>query len=265
MNNLIKITDTESIGDSLSSVNLNYELLDNLITNIQFSAINYWIPIATFYESRKDFWKINALDTAKYFVNWQTTSTIFETNSAKWITPLIIWYPFLINLKDYQKNPNKITTDFKTWLDTKYPVLNDKGIPIYLQTQIMTVYAFTYGEDPTISQTIVQTDSTTCTTQDGKACASCSKTYHGGNVDCDNGDFSCGGTFKDQKCVSVSCSFDLDFPDANGKPVKSKSKYSQIHASLNVNYKNKYEESTIIALNFKVNNCGWEFSSILTT
>jgi len=263
MNNLITITDTDSIGDCLSSVNLNYELLDNLITNIQLSAINYWIPITTYYENRKNFWKTNALDVATYFSNWQTSSTIFETNSSKWITPLIIWYPFLINFKEYQKNPNKITTDFKTWLDIKYPVLDDKGNPNYLQTQVMTVYAFTYGEDPAVSHTYNLTDSTTCTTQDGLACASCSKTYHGGNVDCDNGDFSCGGTFSDQKCASVSCFFNLEFP--NGTATQSKSKYSQIHASLNVDYKNKYEESTIIALIFKVNNCSWEFSSILTT
>jgi hypothetical protein len=265
MNNLIKIKETDAIGDSLSSMNLNYELLDNLITNIQLSAINYWIPIATFYESRKDFWKINALDTAKYFVNWQNASTIFETNSAKWITPIITWYPFLVEFNLYKKNSNKIINDLKTWLDVKYPVVTDKGIPIYLQTQVMILYAFAYGEEQPLLQTYNLTDSTTCTTQDGKACASCSKTYHGGVVDCDNGDFWCGGTFTNQECANVSCFFNLDFPDPTGKTIQSKSKFTQIRASLNIDYKNKYEESTIIALVYKVNNCSWEFSSVLTT
>lgn len=264
MNKLTLIKESDSIGDSLNVMNYNYEVLDTLVSNIQFSAINYWVPMANYYENRKDFWKIAARDVAKNFVNWQTASTLFEVNSSKWITPLIVWYPNLIDVNLYKTKQPTATQMLKNWLVQNYPVLNTKGIPNYVENQIVIVYSFMYGQETPTSQTHILTDSTTCVTTDSKACAYCWKRYDkGGVVDCDNGDFYCSGTAEDNTCVDVPCFFTVDFPA--GSTSQSKSKVTQINASLTVDYKNKYEDTTIIAQIFTVDGCEWVYNSTLTT
>jgi hypothetical protein len=255
-NKIIQISNFDSIGDSLSAVNQNYNALDQLVSNIQFSAINYWIPMANYYEERKDFWKQQAKDVAKNIDNWRVGSTVFETNSSRWITPMVAWYPCLLEYEAIQKTPSLPIESFKNWLNSNYPVLASKNIPNYLDGQRCIVYAISYSQDTPTIQKYDLFDTTTCRTKDQTACASCSKSYRG-RASCDNGDFDCNGTNNGKVCQSMKCYFIGE----NGKQTPTKT--MSIHAAIEIDYENKYEATDLVVAVFVVKNCEWQFSSFL--
>lgn len=252
---IYNITSSQSIGNTLSGVNQNYDTLDLLLTNIQTSAINYWIPMAQIYEAKKQDWKAAAKEIKNNFPNWQRTSTTFEQNSSRWITPIIAWYPCLFDYSVIRINPAEAQEKTLTWINQKYPVLNKAGTPNYLEYQKMIVYSLNYSQDIPTKEVFELFDATRCTTSDQKVCAYCTKTYHGGGVNCNNGSFSCGGGTSCSVCDTVNCYFDNGLAEKN----------STIAASLTIEYQNKYEQPEINAFVYSIQNCEWVFESILAT
>jgi hypothetical protein len=209
--------------------------------------------MANFYEEKKDFWKQQAKDIAKNIDNWRSSSTVFETNSSRWITPMVAWYPCML---EYKKLPNLSVDIFKNWLDSNYPVSSSKNIPNYLDGQRCIVYAISYSQDISTIQKYDLIDSTTCTVKDETVCVSCSKNYSG-RVNCDNGDFDCSGSINGRVCKTQDCYFTL--PDGKQSNTKSMS----IHAAIEIDYENKYESTDLVVAVFVVKNCQWQFNSFL--
>jgi hypothetical protein len=252
---LYTITTGDSIGDSLSAINQNYLVLDNLLTNIQLSATNYWIPMADYYEQRKDYWKIAARKIKDNFPLWQIASSTFETNSARWITPVISWYPCIVDYNTAQQQPANLEKLLKNWLDFFHPIfVRNSPIPNYLDGQINIVYCFNYEQDIPTTQTYDLIDTTTCTTYDTTVCAYCARCYTGGAGPCG---VTCGGCTYCSSCIGQSCYF------YDGQP-STKTKKSSIQASLDIKYANKYESIILNAYVFKVVNCAWTFQTTLT-
>lgn len=252
-NTLFKLISSESIGNTLSSLNSNYETMDVILTNIQTSAINLWLPMMKIYESKKNDWKTAAKEIKNKFPEWEYASTTFEENSAKWLTPIISWYPCILEYKLTQQNPSEVQEKKISWLNTQFPILNKSGSPNYVETQKIIVYSLNYSQDIPTKEVFELFDGTMCTTSDQKVCSYCSKCYHGGGIQCNNGGFTCGGCSNCSVCETVDCFFD------NGLTEKS----SQIAASLTINYQNKYEQPEINAFVFKVEDCKWVFDSVL--
>ena len=254
-NTIFQITTSDSIGNTLSAINQNYENLDVMLTNIQTSAINYWIPMALVYEAKKQDWKKAAKEIKINFPNWSNTTTTFEENSSKWLTPLIVWYPCIFEYRLVQQNPAEAQTKVLSWINSNYPILSKIGKPNYVERQQMIVYSLNYAQDTPTKEILELIDGTTCKTKNQKICAYCSKCYHSGSVDCNNGGFTCGGCSNCSKCEDIDCYFDN----------KLKTKKSEIAASLTIEYQNKYEQPEINAFVFRVNDCEWVFDQILAT
>ncbi len=252
-NTIFQITTSDSIGNTLSSINQNYENLDVLLTNIQTSAINYWIPMATLYEAKKQEWKESAREIKVSFPTWVEATTNFEENSSKWLTPLIVWYPCIFEYSLIEQNPAEAQSRILSWINLNYPILSKSGKPNYIETQQMIVYSLNYSQDTPTKETLELMDGTLCTTSDQKICAHCSKCYYGGGVNCNNGGFTCGGCSACSKCETIDCYFDNNLQQ----------KSSQIAASITIEYENKYEQPEMNAFVFKVNNCEWQFQEIL--
>ncbi len=253
---LFSITTGDSIGDSLSAVNQNYLILDNLLTNIQLSAMNYWIPMADYYEQRKDYWKTAARKIKDNFPLWQTASTNFETYSAKWITPIITWYPCIVDYDIVSQRPDQLQQLMKNWLNFFHPIfVQNSPVPNYLDGQKIIVYCFNYEQDIPTKQLYELIDTTTCVTNDTTVCAYCSRCYRGGGGPCG---ISCSGCTNCSSCIGQPCYFYV------GQPT-TKTKKSTIQASLDIQYANKYESIVLNACVFKVFKCEWVFETFLTT
>jgi hypothetical protein len=250
---LYQITSAESIGDTLIPINNNYNVLDTLLFNIQTSALNYWIPMSEIYENRKTSWK-KATDAIKdNYDSWQSIASTFEYNSARWITPIVTWFQCFFNYDQVAVSPDLAEKQIFEWVNLNYPIITDGKNPNYTELQTLIVYALSYDRDKSIIQNYNLSDKTTCSTLDQKVCVYCTKCYHGGGVNCNNGGFTCGGCSRCSKCEEVEC-----FYKNNKKTMESR-----IGATLKVTYENKYEAEEMIAYIYKVENCKWVFDGIV--
>lgn len=252
-NTIFQITTAESIGNTLSSLNQNYETLDIILTNIQMSAINYWIPMAQIYSAKKEEWKTASKEIKNSFPVWEQASTVFESNSSKWITPLIVWYPCIFDYELVQKNPVEIQNRLLSWINLNYPIFSKNPKPNYTELQKIIIYSLNYSQDIPTKETYDLMDATLCTTKDQKVCAYCSKCYYGGSVNCSNGGFTCGNCSNCSKCEVMNCFFDNNLQE----------KSSTIASSVVIEYQNKYEQPEINAHVFTVIDCEWVFESLL--
>lgn len=253
-NTIFQITSSESIGNTLSAINQNYETLDVILTNIQLSAINYWIPFAQVYSAKQSEWKKASREIKNSFPIWEEASTTFESNSSKWITPLILWYPCIFDYTLVQNNPAEIQYRLLNWIDANYPIFSKTSAkPNYVEHQKIIIYSLNYSQDIPTKENFDLFDATLCTTTDQKVCAYCSKCYYGGSVNCSNGGFTCGNCSNCSTCQTMDCFFDN----------KLQEKSSTIAASIVIDYQNKYEQPEINAHVFTVIDCEWTFESIL--
>ena len=254
-NTLYSLTTADSIGNSLSSINENYLILDNLLTNIQLSATNYWIPMAKYYESRKDYWKIAARKIKDNFPLWEIATTNFESNSARWITPITTWYPCIVDYNIVTDRPDQFQILLKNWINFFHPIFSKNSpIPNYLDGQKLIVYCFNYEQSIPTEQTYSLIDTTTCVTNDSSVCAYCSRCYSGGGGPCG---VSCSGCTYCSSCTTQTCYYYAGNP-------QTKTKRSTIQADLDLYYENKYESVIINAAVFKVVRCEWTFETFLT-
>ena len=254
---LYMITTSSSIGNTLSALNENSHNLDELISSIQLSAQNFWIPMAQYYNERKEFLKEATKEIALNFPRWQTASTTFETNSAKWIMPITVFYPYTQELNIALYNPDVLKTRFKNWLDVYYPVFRKTSpLPYYVEGQMIVVYSFNLEDSPTINNGFSLGDSTVCTTAPVTVCAYCSQCFTS-YVPCQQGTFWCDGRGCSycHRCGSLSCNF---------SKTNATSKASYIRANMYVNLKNSHEKSEMNAYVFIVKDCQWVFERTLT-
>lgn len=243
------ITTASSIGDTLSSVNLNYFNLDEWITNIQLSAQNVWIPLMNFYKDINIDLKTNLSIGQTNKAKWDTLSTVVETNSAKWIEPLVVVYPNVLTINDLNSD-NSIKTikynEITNWFNTNFPVISGNS-SLYVQNQKAYVYVLKQEYGNRINLIRLLQNNGSCRTEDIIVCARCENHYFG-SVYCDNGDFHCGGSTACTQCGTLNCYYDQTGTDFYN-PI--------IQAFLNINYQDIHESSDIDCLKFEIQNCQW--------
>jgi hypothetical protein len=241
---LYQLLSTDSIGDSLSAVNINYENLDEWTTSIQMSATNYWEPLVNFYENVISNWNTNASYLSSNKLNWDNMIVTVENNMSKWVTPLVVMYPNILNSGDLNHNISIITK----WLNTNSPCISSQTV--YVENQKAYVYALS-SVNQTVNLINHQITYGHCqTTKQIKVCASC-KTKFFGTALCSNGDMICDGGFSTcNECGEVNCQY-----PQTGTYIYNPA----IEAYLTCNYTDSYESEKVVCLNYVVSNCEWVF------
>lgn len=223
MNNTILIDKNETIGDSLSSINLNFLNLEKETLSISYSAQNYWNKVYEYYVTFGSY--IKEITTLYQNVSAQLSNnaTLVERNSAAWIKPITIFYPSIF---DTQKTNTEIQDILLKWVKNNFPVfptdqvlytnLNTGNVefiknknPAYVENQKLIVYTYTWFSTPEVLDIQNLSDYTTCSTQDAEAYLECSSRWYGGTycgtntwVPCDSQtEFVCYKPFK------LSCNF----------------------------------------------------------
>lgn len=109
------IADTECAGNSLSSINFNFNALNNELCNIETQIMNSWNPAFTVFSENSAGW-LNMLSVAQAnSACWNSTQNIVSEMSAFWLKPISIVYPF----------PFPTTTDSSVilaWVNANFPI-----------------------------------------------------------------------------------------------------------------------------------------------
>lgn len=255
--NLSNINFNTTIGDSLSSVNANYQVLEMWVNNIQLSATNIWNPLSRFYSAYADFFKSAYTTSREYSASWISVATNVETNSARWLEPITIFYPQIFPYPFTNDNTATITQ----WIQTNFPVTtkaSDK--PNYVENQRLIVYSHTYSITVQPNTVYNLIDITQCNTQDGDICAYCTTRYYG-YAYCSNGDMACGGSSSCDQCRHVDC-FYAGYPYVN-LTNNGNSAQSYIAADVTMGFTDRREDRNIKAISYIVKNCDWVFDKFL--
>jgi hypothetical protein len=255
------LTSSDSIGDTLSAINQNYNNLENWITNIQLSADNFWKPFAEFYKGFTIELKPNIKKSNDSLDKWKSVSSTVETNSAKWIEPLIFYYPYIINTNEQTTiNVNGVVsttitqsklTEITRWLNINFPVI-ENNIISYVENQELVLHLFLKTVRVDFDRYQVS-DSTICSTSDTIASGPCTIRLSGNVSGCNKSSYNCGGSHTCTISQRVGCTF------PNGAKNNSRS----ITANLNYSFNDEHEQEDILRLSFTVSNCSWVYKSKL--
>lgn len=285
-NNFITILPSDTIGDSLSSVNLNYLNLELNTLTLQMSADEVWEPMYQFYEDFSGALK-SAISASNAFSNkLDSAVTNVETNSSKWIKPLVYFYPTIFS-PDY--SVKSILQTVSAWVQENFPVIpasystvDSSGNivyfsptqPDYVEGQNLFVYAHSWVVNSVSPPTAtVLTDSTHCTTFSEFVCTHCSVCYYGGTYCGTDTWVDCGGRCVDcSQCENLHCYYNNGpYTDVYEVPIVGKyttpegvirtdsagHATASITASISMQFQDVSEMQRINAFQFTVQNCTW--------
>lgn len=262
------ILPNDCIGNSLSTMNLNFDTLENWTNSILLSSKVLFQPLVDFYNFYGDFWKssinfsidINAIDRLTEF-NTQVT-----TNSAKFIKPIVIIYPDIFEYNAILIDNYKNTVS--SWFKTNYPVVDSNNSEtLFVENTVAFVYMMFYSEVVKVNNTLAGNNritlgkAITCSTNDVSTTISCRVTYKpsGGAVSCVDyepqimSDVCRGNSTSCTETKTAQCFME------NGK------KSSVRTGNLNVDqyFKDRSEYEKMYILKMVVKNCEWVLDGVV--
>jgi len=258
-----KISEYDCIGNSLSTINLNYSRLNTWANDIQLKYDNKIKVLLDFYNEN-----IQSINEALTLIGANSAAlvsfkTTVQNTSAYWLQPFNVFYPEVL---PYPYN-NNYNTEISKWLNITYPVQDTINLVTnYVEGENIIVSVHTYIEQVKIDFTKYDSRVTTCYTQNGKVCANCSTYFGGGPVNCHQGTFYCGYTVTCPKCATSSCNYKDPFYNVRGTVGEGLTVYadSKIDANIRMYFKDRWEYEKIKTLQFKVVDCSWTFDKFIS-
>jgi hypothetical protein len=244
MNGLYTIKTQDTIGNSLSSININYYNLELATLALKASAEKLWNPMLNYYLDFNKFLKETTSICQKNSSILISMATTVENNSAGWIKPITIFYPSLF---PYNYPPDTIVASVSSWLISYLPVIDPvkyiidettgNNIPVfpsstnYIEGQTAIIYTHKWLYGNSISENSYINDVTLCSTQDKGICTYCIDRYYG-YVYCSNGNFNCvGHSTSCQKCGTLHCYYQQP-PYANYVPPTTYTWKTEVHSTV---------------------------------
>jgi hypothetical protein len=267
MNYIINsINSSETIGDSLSAVNENYTNLSNWVIDIQKLYDSTFLPLYNFYIKYSDRMDqtISIIHTVS--ADWRSFQTTVETNSSKWLQPFSIWYPKLIP-SPYNDSS---TSTIKNWLNINFPIKNSNGSVNYVEGQEFIVNCHTYRIEQKINAYYHLIDYTQCYTHNTTIYAYCRDSWDNTMVACSNGIYWC-GYHRDCSNSATSDCFYLtpyyhnvsDTVTIAASEPHTTTAIAKIEATVTANYSDRFENSVIKSISFRVVDCEWNFNKFI--
>jgi hypothetical protein len=262
-----KIESAETIGNSLSTVNENYTILSNWIIDVQSLYNSTFLPLYNFYIKYSD--RMNSVLTTIETLSgdWQSFQTTVETNSAKWLQPFSIWYP---NLIPSPFNDSALS-NVKNWLTTNFPIVNSDNSVNYVEGQQFIVNCHTYRVQEKINAFYKLIDYSLCRTTNATIYAYCSDDWANNYVACSNGNKRCGYQRTCSNSAASDCFYLTPYyknytdsaPIGNVNTHLTQA-YGKIEASVTAKYADRFENTAIKSISFRVVDCQWNFDKFIT-
>ena len=258
-----KISKNDCIGNSLSTINLNYSRLNTWANDIQLKYDNKIKILLDFYNQN-----VNDINEALTLIGansaaWVSFKTTVQTNSSYWLQPLNIFYPEVLAYP-YK---NSYNTEISNWLNKTYPVQDDiNNLTNYIENETIIVSVHTYLEQVKIDFTKYDSRISHCYTQNSKVCANCSTYFGGGPVNCHQGTFYCGYTVTCQECATSSCNYKDPYFNITGTVGNGATIYadSMIDVNIKMYFKDRWEYEKVQTIMFKVVDCSWTFDKFIS-
>lgn len=255
MNTYITINPSTAIGNSLSSININYLNLEKDFFTEKLSADRFWSVMSDYYISLSPFLKSAVSVSQGNSSIFLGSCTTVESNSAGWLKPITIFYPSLF---PDSTSPNTILTTLSSWVNYYFPTIDvNTSSPNYVEDQVAIIYAHTWQYGLSIDENQYLKDSTTCRTSDKRICAYCTDRYYGGTWCGTNSWADCGGRGNScQQCADLSCYY-----NSPPYPLLGSNKLALgfISANVSMSFKDRNELDRINAIVFKIKNCSWVY------
>jgi hypothetical protein len=118
------IKDYESIGDSLSSINYNFNALDIYTCNFEYSASNLWNSIYNQFSENSANW-LSTMNLVKTNSGcWTDTYNSVRTLSSQWLKPISLIYPYAADFSVDGSTTNDIIAAVTNWVNETLPVFS---------------------------------------------------------------------------------------------------------------------------------------------
>lgn len=150
---VVTINPEECIGDSLSTINNNFSLLDYKLTNIATSADIYWNQLYNVTVANSGI--LNDLITTVHENSaiWDSAYTAITANSACWTKPITLIFPNVVNTG--QTDMSNHISNVSSWLNSNFPITSYAGSAIvYNYCAGQKLFIFTMGYDA-VNQKII--------------------------------------------------------------------------------------------------------------
>lgn len=144
MANIQYIDLNSAIGDSLSSINLNFINLNNDVNNLQLVVDTFTNNLNYFLSDNLQHLITMSKDVDRLKTVWNNTYTIVSSNSAKWLQPISIMYPCIIEESGPRAN-TEIRDTITQWLNNNFAVIDSDGTVNYVENQKIYV-SLTYRD-----------------------------------------------------------------------------------------------------------------------
>lgn len=139
--NVTPILPTDSIGDSLSAVNLNFSNIDCAVTELEDIVGTFKEEYETFYDSYyEDLSNLNVKLSSR-ISDLDRISTLVQENSARWIQPISLVYPKII-VQDAFRLTSLLRAEIQSWINTELPVITTTGVTSYIAKQLAYISIF---------------------------------------------------------------------------------------------------------------------------
>jgi hypothetical protein len=139
------IKDYESIGDSLSSINYNFNALDIYTCNFEYSAANLWNSIYNQFSENSANW-VSTMNLVKTNSGcWTDTYNSVRTLSSNWLKPISLIYPYTADF-NIDGATNDIIGVVSNWINETLPVFSGTcfnfivGQELYIFTPLYTEF-----------------------------------------------------------------------------------------------------------------------------
>jgi hypothetical protein len=251
-----KIESTDYIGNSLSKINLNYLNLSEWTTNILTSSDNLYDPLNNFYSFYGDFWKdsVNFALSIKAKERLQGFETLVLENSAKWITPLIFYYPVVTKYE--QNNMTFLKQNAITWFNQNYPITTST-YPNFAENTVAFLYCPLYEEELKIDTVVNIVSSSYCKTNDTSTTVYCWVTFND-NIACYNDYHACDkfgrtrAAFPNNPSCTKNFTLTCDYENNQNEITRTG------RVNMKSYYYDRYENENILCLKLQVKNCVWQ-------
>jgi hypothetical protein len=271
---LTKILSSDTIGNNLSALNLNYQKLEYRTNNIINSSIQIFEPLIEYYNFYNNFWK-NTIDYS-YAINaperFQKFKTTVQTNSSLWISPISIFYPTISEYKTltFSNEINKAIN----WFKNNFPIFTSTNstIPLYPEGTKAFLNCMFYTESVKVNANNTVTENVNCSTFDRSASVNCIYNYLknvfcGSTEVCSRYNGSRVATVYTLKCTyeNGNRTFSHITPaekriaaQRNNFPARSTITRQGI-AQINSYFKDRSEYDNLFCILLEVKNCEWRY------
>jgi len=259
---VMEISPSEIIGASIENINKFNSNLFQTATAIEDVYVKELQPIVEYYEKNKEtlYEAIDIIANRSYM--WDDFYTTVQQNSARWILPMTVFYPSLIQAPI---TPSKVNVVLD-WLKKYFPIRNDIDNTLnFLEKQKFIVSCYTYEYVSQINILDQPYSYCNCATQTGIIALHCKTRITGGWINCNQGSYNCNHTINCYPTKNVDCWYESPYLKGDGSPIRATDPVSskqvvisKIQANVKMNYVDRRENS-IKNFVFMVENCDWVY------